>query len=124
MMHSPLHPGKFIKQTFLDELDISASELSRRIGVARSTVSRLVDTRTDISIEMAQRLSTGLHGTPEFWINMQTNYNLWVARDNRFENIDRNWVNARKRQINVVVKRVPKTGQVNVKKAANKKAVA
>lgn len=120
MMHSPLHPGAFLKQTFLDELEISASELSRRLGVSRSTVSRLVDTKSDVSIEMAQRLSTGLHGTPEFWINMQTNYDLWITRDNRFENINRDWVSARKRQINVVVKKMPKPRL----KVAAKKAVA
>ena len=91
-MHSPLHPGVFIKRTFLDELEISRSELSKRIEVSRSTVSRLVEGTSDVSIEMAQRLSLGLHGTPEFWVNMQRNYDLWKARNNTYKKIDRKWL--------------------------------
>jgi len=95
MMHSPLHPGAFLKQTFLDELDMSSYELSKNIGVARSTVARLVKGETDVSIDMALRLSLGLHGTPEFWINMQKNHDLWKARNRTFKGVGRDWLTLR-----------------------------
>ena len=110
-MHSPLHPGVFIKQTFLYELGISRTELSKQLKVARSTVSRLVEGKSDVSIEMAQRLSLGLHGSAEFWVNMQGNYDLWKARNNTYKKIDRKWLDSHH---SATIKRVKRKAQKKV----------
>jgi plasmid maintenance system antidote protein VapI len=55
----------------------------------------LVEGKSDVSIEMAQRLSLGLHGTAEFWVNMQRNYDLWKARNNTYKKVDRKWLTTR-----------------------------
>ncbi|RDH46181.1 HigA family addiction module antitoxin [Zooshikella ganghwensis] len=79
MMHSPPHPGEIIKDSYLDELNISINYLAKQLGVNPSTLSRLVDSKSSISPEMAIRLSKVLNGSPEFWLNLQQSYNLWQA---------------------------------------------
>jgi len=79
-MHNPPHPGEFIKEVYLDELDISEKEVAQKLKVAPSTLNRLIRGKTNISPEMALRLSITLGRTPESWLQMQDNYSLWVAQ--------------------------------------------
>lgn len=79
-MHNPPHPGKFILETYINTLNISLREAAIKLDVASSTFSRLIKGDSDISPEMALRLSKAFGRTPESWLKMQANYELWQAR--------------------------------------------
>ena len=80
MMHNPMHPGNFIKQAYVDDLDLSIRKIAKGLNVAPSTLARLVKGESNVTPEMAMRLSKALHGSPELWLNMQKNFDLWQLR--------------------------------------------
>ncbi len=75
----PIHPGEVLKEMYLEPLEVSISEFGDVLGVARRTVSLIINGHSGISPEMALRLSKALNTTPELWLNMQRDYNLWYA---------------------------------------------
>ncbi|MDH5618162.1 MAG: HigA family addiction module antitoxin [Gammaproteobacteria bacterium] len=79
-MHNPPHPGEFIRETYIEPFDISIRSLAESLGVAASTLTRIVSEQSSVSPEMALRLSKALGRTPESWLAMQDNYDLWQAR--------------------------------------------
>jgi len=79
-MHNPPHPGAFIESVFLAHLDMSRRSVALKLGVSPSTFLRLVKGQSGVSPEMALRLSKGLGRSPESWLAMQDNYDLWYAR--------------------------------------------
>ena len=81
-MHNPPHPGEFIEAIYLEPYSISCRTLATHLGVAASTLSRVVKGKSAISPEMALRLSKTLGRTPESWLSMQDNYELWQAKQN------------------------------------------
>ncbi len=78
--HAPMHPGAFIKQVHLQPFNINSNELSRKLQVSGDLISRLLNGKTDISPAMALKLSKMLGRSPESWLLMQDNYDLWKAR--------------------------------------------
>lgn len=78
----PIHPGAVLKEMYLEPLDISVTDLASNLGVARRTVSLLVNGHSGVSAEMALRLSKAFGTTPELWLNMQQKYDLWNAGRN------------------------------------------
>lgn len=79
-MYNPPHPGEFIAEVYLEPNHISMRELASALGVAPSTLSRLLNGASAVSPVMALRLSKALGRTPETWLAMQSNYDLWHAR--------------------------------------------
>ena len=79
-MHNPPHPGEFIRETYIEPFDISIRSLAENLGVAASTLARVVAERSAVSPEMALRLSKALGRSPESWLAMQDHYDLWHAR--------------------------------------------
>lgn len=79
-MRNPMHPGEFIREVFLEPLDISTTKLAEAMNVDRSTVSRILNGKATITPEMAIRLSGSLGRSPESWLNMQNNYDLANAK--------------------------------------------
>src|SRR6266498_5860268 len=79
-MYNPPHPGEFIQQVYLEPNGISCRELSAKLGVAASTLNRILKGNSGISPEMALRLSKALGRSPESWLAMQDNYDLWLAK--------------------------------------------
>ena len=79
-MHNPPHPGEFIKEAYIDPLGITPRSVALRLGVSPSTFSRLLKGQCGVSPEMALRLSKCLGRTPESWLAMQYNRDLWQAR--------------------------------------------
>ena len=78
--HNPPHPGAFIQEVYLTPNQISGRELALQRGVAASTLNRLLNEASGISPEMALRLSKALGRSPESWLTMQHNYDLWHAK--------------------------------------------
>mgnify|MGYP001431565488 FL=1 len=79
-MHNPPHPGEFITAVYLEPNHISGRELAVKLGVAASTLSRVLKGTNRVSPEMALRLSKSLGRSPESWLAMQYNHDLWQAR--------------------------------------------
>ena len=79
-MHNPPHPGEFIRATYIEPFELSIRSLAESLGVAPSTLTRVISMRSGISPEMALRLSMALGRSPESWLAMQHNYDLCQAR--------------------------------------------
>jgi addiction module HigA family antidote len=79
-MHNPPHPGEFIESIYLEPHSISCRTLATHLGVAASTLSRVVKGKSAITPEMALRLSKVLGRSPESWLTMQDNYDLWQVK--------------------------------------------
>jgi addiction module HigA family antidote len=78
--HNPMHPGPFIKRVYLGPNSIGSNELARQLKVSAGLVSRLLNGKTGLSSEMALKLSKVLGRSPESWLQMQDNYDLWQAK--------------------------------------------
>jgi antitoxin HigA-1 len=76
LMHNPAHPGEVLRE-HIGDTPITA--FARRLGVSRVTLSRLLNGSAGISAPMAWRLSDALGTSPELWLNMQMQYDLWKA---------------------------------------------
>ncbi|SCZ58467.1 HigA family addiction module antitoxin [Thiohalomonas denitrificans] len=81
-MHNPPHPGEFIREVYLEPFGLSARHLAAKLNVSPSTVARILQGRSAVSPEMALRLSKTLGRSPESWLAMQDQYDLWCARRN------------------------------------------
>lgn len=79
-MHNPPHPGEFITQVYLEPNQLSGRELAVQLGVAASTLSRILKGTSSVSPEMALRLSKALGRSAESWLAMQDQHDLWHAR--------------------------------------------
>ncbi|MCT8345158.1 HigA family addiction module antidote protein [Photorhabdus kleinii] len=79
MMYNPPHPGILVKEA-MEALNLSARGLAKVLGVAPSTVQRLVVGKSDVSPEMALKLSAVIGSSPQVWMGMQVDYDLWQAK--------------------------------------------
>ena len=79
-MKNPPHPGRSIKQNCLDPLGLNVTEAARVLGMARHTLSRVLNGHSAISPEMAIRLEKAGWSNAEFWLRRQTSYHLMQAR--------------------------------------------
>lgn len=73
----PTHPGAVLREDVLPALAMTQTELARRLGVSRLTVSDLLHEKRALSTEMAARLGRLLDTTPESWLSMQIALDLW-----------------------------------------------
>ncbi len=81
-MHNPPHPGEVLRVLCLEPLNLTVTEAARSLGVARKTLSSILNGRAGISPEMAVRLSIAFHTSAESWLH-QVQYDLWHAERNR-----------------------------------------
>jgi len=79
-MHNPPHPGEFIRQVYLDPFKVSYRTAAESLKVSPSTFNRLATGKSNITPEMALRLSKAFGRSPESWLAMQDHYDLWQAR--------------------------------------------
>lgn len=69
-------PGEILKEEFLEPLGISNYRLAKTIGVSETAVGEIIKGRRSVSTAMAYRLAAALGTTPEFWMNLQRDYDL------------------------------------------------
>ena len=79
-MNYPVHPGAIVREDCLRSLGLSITEGAKRLGIARQTLSNLVNEKASLSIEMAYRLSKAFGATPETWLGMQLAFDLAQSR--------------------------------------------
>lgn len=82
-MHHPAHPGEVLKELWIAPLGMTITEAAERLGVARKTVSKIVNGRGTVTPEMALRFEIVFGSTAETWLNMQAAYDLWRMKDLR-----------------------------------------
>lgn len=81
-MHNPPHPGETLKEDVLPALGLTVTQAAEQLGIARVTLSRMINGRAAISAEMAIRLAQWLGGSAEIWLRLQLQYDLWHAEKN------------------------------------------
>ena len=79
-MHNPPHPGEFIREVYITPFEISVRKVAESLCVSASTLTRLLNGQNNVSPAMALRLSKALGRSPESWLAMQDQYDLWHAR--------------------------------------------
>jgi len=75
----PPHPGEYIRNDVLPALDMTITQLADHLGVTRATLSALVNCKSDLSHEMAQRLGMAIRNGTRFWFTLQMQRDLWLA---------------------------------------------
>jgi len=86
---APIHPGEILKMEFLDEFGLSAYALAKALRVPVNRISGIVNGERAITAETALRLARFFGTSPEFWLNLQTHYDLTVAARRDARKIDR-----------------------------------
>lgn len=79
---APVTPGEILKEEFLTEYGLSQNQLAKAIGISPNRIAEIVDNRRRITADTALRLSLHFGNSPEFWLNLQSNYDLKKARRN------------------------------------------
>jgi antitoxin HigA-1 len=81
-MHNPPHPGEIINEFCVKPLSLTVTKAAKSLGITRKTFSMLLNGKSGISPEMALRLSKVFGRTPEGWLKLQLQYDLWKAKKN------------------------------------------
>lgn len=79
MIRTHPHPGEILKETVFEPLELSVTEAAERLALSRVALSRVLNGKAGISPDLALRLEKAGVSTARFWINLQANYDLWVA---------------------------------------------
>ncbi len=81
-MHNPPHPGEIIKEFCIEPLNLTVTKSAESLVVSRKTLSMLLNGKSGISPEMSLRLSKVFGRSPEGWLRLQLQYDLWGAKQN------------------------------------------
>jgi len=73
----PSHPGAILKLHYLEPSGINVTDLAKELRLSRKTVSKILNERGAVTTDVALRLSRAFDTTPELWLNLQRNYDLW-----------------------------------------------
>jgi addiction module HigA family antidote len=86
-IYPPMHPGRVLELEFLEPLEITPYALAKAIGVDPPRIYEIVRGRRAITADTALRLARYFGTSPEFWLNLQSHYDLAVEEDRAGENI-------------------------------------
>ena len=75
----PIHPGEILREDFVPEYGLTVTALAEAAGVSRQSMNELLRERRAVSPEMALRLAKLFGTSPEYWLNLQRNVDLWDA---------------------------------------------
>jgi antitoxin HigA-1 len=75
-------PGEILKEEFLAEYNLSQGALARAVGISPNRVTEIINNRRRITADTALRLALYFGNSPEFWMNLQANYDLKIAQRN------------------------------------------
>ena len=76
----PVTPGEMLKEEFLAEYGLSQNQLAKAVGISPNRIAEIVNNRRRITADTALRLGLYFGNSPEFWMNLQTHYDLKMAR--------------------------------------------
>jgi addiction module HigA family antidote len=75
----PTHPGEVLREDVIKPLGLTVTEAAKRLGVTRKTLSELINCRSSMSPEMAVRIGKATKTSPDSWLYMQSQLDLWYA---------------------------------------------
>lgn len=73
----PIHPGEIIRYEYLETLNISQQQLAVALGITRVRINEIILGKRSVTLDTAFRLSKFFNTTPDFWINLQVNVDMW-----------------------------------------------
>ncbi len=76
-----VHPGEVLKEEFMEPLGLSANRLARVLRIPPNRISAIVNGERSVTADTALRLAKALGTTPDFWLSLQKQYDLDIARD-------------------------------------------
>lgn len=76
----PTHPGEILAEEFLKPMEISQSKLATHLGWSHAKINEIINEKRGVTAETALAFSDAFGTTAEFWLNLQTNYDLWEAQ--------------------------------------------
>ena len=76
LQRKPIHPGEILREQFMSEFGVSMNRLARDLRVPVTRISEIVNQRRPVTSDTALRLARYFGTTPEFWMNLQTSYDL------------------------------------------------
>lgn len=79
LQHSPPHPGEILQDLYLEPLGLSVTKAAEHLHIARPNLSAILNGRAGISPEMALKLALAFDTTPQYWLNLQSSFDLWSA---------------------------------------------
>src|SRR4249920_3561746 len=79
---APVTPGEMLKDEFLAEYRLSQSRIAKAVGISPNRIAEIVNNRRRITADTALRLGLYFGNSPEFWMNLQSHYDLKMARQN------------------------------------------
>jgi len=85
----PIHPGETLRQDVLDPLNMSVNQLAKALGVDSARLNEIVRGRRGITADTALRLARYLGTSAEFWLGLQLDYELRLARQSKLKQIER-----------------------------------
>lgn len=83
---TPIHPGEVLRDE-LEEIGLTQTALAKHIRILPKTINEICRGKRGISAEMAMKLSKALGGSPQFWLNLQNNWELSQLNKDTFKNI-------------------------------------
>ena len=83
---TPVHPGEVLLDE-LEEIGLTQTALAKHIGVLPKAINKICRGKSGIGVEMAVKLSKALGGSPQFWLNLQNNWELSLLDEADFESI-------------------------------------
>jgi addiction module HigA family antidote len=84
----PTHPGEFLREDVLPALDITKTEIAKRLGISRAMLYAILEERAPVSPAMALRLGRLFGTTAESWLNMQRDYDLRMLEKSMSRELD------------------------------------
>ena len=84
----PIPPGEILREEFMRPLDITVSALARDIGVPANRISQIVNGKRAFSADTALRLGKYFGVSPEIWLDLQSEYELRLARRTTWKQIE------------------------------------
>ncbi len=84
-MHNPAHPGEVLREWLPEEMTVT--QAAKELQISRVTLSKLLNGKAGVTATMALRLSAWLGTTPDVWLSMQTQWDLWQAEQQPRPNI-------------------------------------
>ena len=79
-LRKPTHPGEVLQKDVIEALELTTTEVAKRLGVSQENLSALLNASTSVTAEMAVRIGKATRTTPESWLYMQAAYDLWTPK--------------------------------------------
>ena len=85
----PIHPGEILREEYLVPLGLKPYTLAKKLHVPRTRIERLVAEQTPVTPDTALRLARFFETTPQFWMNMQSGYDIAVAAKSKMADLEK-----------------------------------